>query len=87
MYLAGQKIASRPTGNIIQFSKIEEDGNYYRYGHITFNFIEDEYGKSAAMKILESNGDIEKSVGVSFNEFESKWKEYIMTIDIARLRY
>ena len=51
--------------------------NIYRLGYLLGDYIATTWGRHALLKLVESNGDIEASLGVPEEAFEAGWPRFI----------
>ncbi|WP_371372925.1 hypothetical protein [Thalassotalea aquiviva] len=47
--------------------------NIYKVGYFLADFIVSKWGRDSLVKLVESNGDIEKTLKTSVNDFEKMW--------------
>jgi len=48
----------------------------YDLGYMIGEYIYTEYGREGWKKLIESNGNIEESLGILQEEFEDQWRQF-----------
>ena len=59
--------------------------NIYKVGYFLVDFIVSKWGQDSLVKLVESNGDIKKSLKTSVNDFEKMWLSFLQ--DKYKLSY
>ena len=70
------------SGNFPTIAELNSDynlGNYkiYEVGYLLSEYIINSAGKNAYVNLIKSNGNIQQTLGVTTQQFEAGWKQYI----------
>jgi hypothetical protein len=70
------------TGNFPTITELNTDfntsnKNIYSVGYILSEYIIQTWGKEKYIDLVKANGDIQSTLGVSVQQFESGWKEFV----------
>lgn len=78
LYEAGQS-RNFNRNKLPTIAKLKEKGNTYIYtfGYSLADYIISRWGIEEMRELVKSNGDIEKTLGISTEEFEKGWREYV----------